>query len=168
MAIRVKVPRLSENTDEATVTAWFAKEGDPVQKGRPLVELTTDKAAFEVEAPATGQLLRIYAKTKSVVPIGFVLGLIGRPDEKAPEIEPTNARLAARGVVNLEAESARGNSAKRSEESPSGSLFSSAVRATPAARRLARELGVNLADRARQIGSGLITENMVREWSRRR
>ncbi len=166
MAVRVKVPRLSENTDEVTVTAWFVHEGERIEKGCPLVELTTDKAAFEVVAPATGHLLRIYAKVKSIVPTGFVLGLIGHPDEEAPAQDPSNAkrlggekrsrRPLIQGLPSLQPHAASGS------EMPKG------VRATPAARRLARELGIDLAEVARHARAEIVTESMVREWKRGR
>ena len=167
MAIRVKVPRLSENADEATVTAWFAREGDPIVKGRPLVELTTDKAAFEIEAPANGHLLRIYAKEKSIVPTGFVLGVIGQPGERVPEIEPANARLTASGEGRAGVAGGVSSRAPASDAVSRGTNVTSPLRATPAARRLARELGVDLAELARQAQGGVITESMVREWKRK-
>jgi len=167
MAIRIKVPRLSENADEATVTAWFAREGDPIIKGRPLVELTTDKAAFEIEAPANGHLLRIYAKEKSIVPTGFVLGVIGQPGERVPEIEPGNARLTASGQDRAGVAGRASARALASDAVSRGTNVTSPLRATPAARRLARELGVDLAELARQAQGGVITESMVREWKRK-
>jgi pyruvate dehydrogenase E2 component (dihydrolipoamide acetyltransferase) len=134
----VRVPTLSANVEEATVGGWCKAEGDSVKKGEALVELITDKAAFELESSASGIVRKILATEKSVLPVGYVLALIGGKDEKLLDVERANAKL-------MEAMQQRVATAE-----PDGQVRRAAgkkrVRATPAARRLAREHGVNISD----------------------
>jgi pyruvate dehydrogenase E2 component (dihydrolipoamide acetyltransferase) len=141
MVTKVTMPKLAENIEEATVGQWFKGEGEGVAEGEPLFEAITDKAAVEVKAEASGVLRRIYARENSVVPIGQVIGVIAEPDEALPEFEPI------RPV------------AKAAE--------SRAVKASFGARRLAKELGVDLAQVAPARPDGRITEDDVRRAAAR-
>ena len=93
MIRKVRVPKLSANVDEVTLTAWLRKEGDTVRKGDDIVELTTDKAAFEIESPCSGILRKTLAPKKSVLPIGYVFALVGAKDDPLPDVEPANRKL---------------------------------------------------------------------------
>lgn len=163
MAVKVKVPKLNENSDEASLTAWYKQEGDPVEKGEPLAEMTTDKAAFEIPAPSGGIVLRILAETKSVLPTGFVLALIGKSGDCVSGIEDANARLLARANARRPTKPAPpANPVRTVGETGSPVAGSGPVRATPAARRLAREHGLDLSDLRRALQVEVITEEMVR------
>ncbi|MDD5686735.1 MAG: biotin attachment protein [Elusimicrobia bacterium] len=59
MITKILMPKLSETMEEGIITGWLKKEGEKVKKGEPLFEITTDKAAFEVESTATGYLRKI-------------------------------------------------------------------------------------------------------------
>ncbi len=72
----VELPSLGENAEKATVTFWFFKQGDTVSKDADLVELTTDKAAFNLPSPAGGVLKQIVAAEGSEVKPGDVLAVI--------------------------------------------------------------------------------------------
>ena len=74
--IKVYLPELGENITKATISYWYAEEGSSVAEGNDLVEITTDKATFNVPAPASGTLVEIVAHEGDVVDIGSVLGLI--------------------------------------------------------------------------------------------
>ena len=165
MACKVKVPKLTENADEVSVTGWFKKEGERVAKGEPLVEMTTDKAVFEVEAPAGGLLRKILASEKSVLPTGYVVALIGEAEEELPDVTAANARL-------LENRPARKKKAQPSPAPAASAPAPSAspsdpgvVRATPAARRLAKEKGIDLARVKAANGAEVVTEEMVRRFA---
>ena len=69
----VELPKLYENLDEATMGPWRVAVGDSVHKGDALVELITDKTVMDLDAPAEGVILAIYAPEKSVVPVGYAL-----------------------------------------------------------------------------------------------
>ena len=147
---RIIIPQLDANLVDVTVTRWRKQPGDAVKAGEGIAELTTDKAVYELEAPADGTLLAIYAAEKSVVPTGFTVGLIGAPGESDPEAEAANAARMAeyRGAsAAAPAASARDRGTR--------------VRATPRARRLAQEKGLDLAKIQAETGAELIDEKVL-------
>ena len=81
MPVEVILPMLGETMDEGTIVKWFAEVGDPVYKGEPLYQVETDKAALDVEAPASGTLRRIIHDQGAKVKVLSIVGLIGAPDE---------------------------------------------------------------------------------------
>ena len=136
MATKVVMPRLSLTMKEGSVAQWFKKEGEIVTKGEPLVEVLSEKATVEVEAPATGVLRKILAEKGMDVPVNATLAIIASPDEEIVEIEAEMAlpekeekEIVAAPEIQTEVTSA---GEKRSL-------------ASPAAKRLAREHGVDLA-----------------------
>lgn len=158
MITKFRVPQMSANVTEATVTAWSAEEGAKLRKGQALLELTTDKTAFEVEAPRGGVLRRIVAPVKSIVPVGYVLALIGPAGDALPDVEAENADLMKKHRARAGGARATRPAAAAKGRGPTRR----AVRATPAARRLARDLGVDLADVQKQVGAEVVNEDMVR------
>lgn len=72
----VKLPELGEGVNEATVSYWMFQEGDKVEEGKDLVEMTTDKATFNVPAPNSGVLKEILADEGEVVSVGKPLAKI--------------------------------------------------------------------------------------------
>lgn len=156
MITKFRAPKLSANVEEATVTAWFKQEGDLVEEGEALIELTTDKTAFEVESPCSGTLRKTAATIKSIVPVGYILALIGDAGDALPEIDEENsACMAAHREASGTTRRRRGKRGARKE----GRKL---VRATPAARRAARELGVELAAVQEATGAEVVDEEMVR------
>lgn len=161
MIARVKMPKLSENDEEQTVTAWLKKEGDTVLKGEPLATVTTSKAAFELESPKAGLVRAILAPANSSVPIGFVIALVGPADEPLPDVAAGNRKLmAARTVRTAPAAGAPGAAAAAARPG--------ALRATPAARRLARERGVDLARVQARFNLEVVTEAAVEKYAAER
>jgi pyruvate/2-oxoglutarate dehydrogenase complex dihydrolipoamide acyltransferase (E2) component len=77
VADEIRLPQLGMTMKEATVVAWLKREGESVAQGEPLVQVETDKAVSEVEAPASGVLTRIVAPAGSVVPVGAVIATLG-------------------------------------------------------------------------------------------
>src|ERR1044072_8847410 len=84
LASEVKLPRLGQGMEAGTIVQWLKSEGDAVEKGEPLYELDTDKVTQEVEAEASGVLLRI-AVAEGEVPVGETIGFGGEEGEDAPE-----------------------------------------------------------------------------------
>src|SRR6476469_37096 len=80
MATEVKLPRLGQGMESGTIVKWLKAEGEPVQKGEPLYELDTDKVTQEVEAEASGVLLKI-AVQEGEVEVGRTIGVIGEEGE---------------------------------------------------------------------------------------
>jgi len=139
VASEVKLPRLGQGMESGTIVKWLKNEGDRVEKGEPLYELDTDKVTQEVEAEASGVLLRI-AVSEGEVPVGRTIAVIGEQGEEVPEV-------AAEEPVEAEPEEApapsHGNG--RPEEPAVVQTTGGRVKASPLARRIARERGVDLA-----------------------
>ncbi|MBQ6924743.1 MAG: lipoyl domain-containing protein, partial [Kiritimatiellae bacterium] len=92
---RIIVPFLDANILDVTVVKWLKAPGDAVASGEVVAEVSTDKAAFEIEAPAAGTLLAVLAPEKSIVPVKYVLGLVGAPGEEDAAASAENAALMA-------------------------------------------------------------------------
>ncbi|MGZ4386278.1 MAG: dihydrolipoamide acetyltransferase family protein [Gaiellaceae bacterium] len=144
MANEVKLPRLGQGMEAGTIVKWLKSEGERVEKGEPLYEMDTDKVTQEVEAPLSGVLLRI-AVSQGEAPVGATIAYIGEEGEDVPEavaavpapIEPPPAPI---GEANGRAEAT-----KAPEPPPAETVGGGRVKASPLARRLAREHGVDLS-----------------------
>jgi pyruvate dehydrogenase E2 component (dihydrolipoamide acetyltransferase) len=146
MATEVKLPRLGQGMESGTIVKWLKSEGDAVEKGEALYELDTDKVTQEVEAEASGVLLRI-AVREGEVEVGKTIGFIGdqgeavsEPAETASEPEPERDRRSSSNGSKREAEADHAEPAA-AEQADLGAR----VKASPLARRIARERGVDLA-----------------------
>ena len=143
--------------ESGTVVRWLKQEGDRVEKGEPLYEVDTEKVTQEVEADASGVLLKISVE-EGEVPVGRTVAVIGEEGEDVPEAEPEaepevdeepqeeGSRAPAR-----DEERERGREAGAAVETASGeaqphpSTTDGRVKASPLARRIARERGIDLA-----------------------
>src|ERR671932_1946647 len=90
MATEIKLPRLGQGMESGTIVKWLKSEGDEVEKGEPLYELDTDKVTQEVEADASGVLLKI-AVREGEVPVGRTIAVIGQQGEEVSELEQKEA-----------------------------------------------------------------------------
>ena len=167
MASDVTMPRLSDSMEEGTVLKWLVEEGGEVKRGEPLVEIETDKANMTYEADTDGVLIEVLAKEGDTLPIGEVIARIGEAGEASgggeaedePEAKQEEPRARGRGARGAGAPRPRSPSGRRADghdaqERPSrsnGAGDGERVKASPVARRMARELGVELA---RLEGSG--------------
>ncbi len=159
MIAKVKIPKPSANIGEVAVTRWFKSENEAVAKGEPLAELTTDKAVFEMDAPVAGVVRKILAREKSVLPVGYVIALVGPPDEPLPDVATWNRNK----IDALRGDRPAAALTKRSPE-PERATAGGTVRATPAARRLAREKGIDLKAVARELAAERIDEKTLANW----
>jgi pyruvate dehydrogenase E2 component (dihydrolipoamide acetyltransferase) len=149
MAFSVVMPALEMAQETGKLLAWRKQEGDHVTKGEPLLEIETDKAVVEVEAPTDGVLTGIKAAAGADIPVGQTIAWIVAPGE-VPPVESTSSAPAARAGSHAKTESSEPAAARAS--SPSQVLASSA-KISPKARRLAKELGADLAT-VRGSGAG--------------
>lgn len=138
MVTKVLMPRLSLTMSEGTVVQWFKREGEKVEKGEPVVEVLSDKVTYEVEAPASGIIRKIMAEEGVDVPVAETLAVITAPDEELPEVEA----MAEVPVERVE---------KR-------------IVAFPAAKRVAKEHGVDLAQVKGTGPEGRIVEEDVKRF----
>lgn len=157
MATEVLMPQMGYDMTEGTVVKWLKQEGDAVSKGEVIAEIETDKATVEMEAEAGGVLRRTAVGEGATVPVGQVIGVIGGADEELPE---ANAPAAS---VPPQAEEAapEPEAAPASAQAPSDAGASGALRASPVARRLADERGVDLKLVAGTGPGGRITKEDV-------
>ncbi|HLY23171.1 MAG TPA: dihydrolipoamide acetyltransferase family protein [bacterium] len=95
MATEVVLPKLGLTQEEGTIVRWIKPEGSRVAKGEPLFEVLTDKATIEVEAPASGVLLRILVPEGTTAPVATPIALIGEPGERGAAAAPPAAAPAA-------------------------------------------------------------------------
>ncbi len=162
MANEVKLPRLGQGMESGTIVKWLKSEGDRVEKGEPLYELDTDKVTQEVEAEASGVLLKI-AVQEGEVPVGETIAVIGEEGEEAPDLSGGSNGSAAQEVDEDPKEEgspapAREQERERGREASSGAREQigearqpeptsdgGRVKASPLARRIARERGIDLA-----------------------
>jgi pyruvate/2-oxoglutarate dehydrogenase complex dihydrolipoamide acyltransferase (E2) component len=146
VAYEFKLPDLGEGLTEGEIARWLVTEGQELAEDDPLVEIQTDKTTVEIPSPAAGVVTRILVAEGEVVPVGTVLVVIGGDTDGA---EPKPAAAPA------SAEPARASKA---------SVYQSQgrVQATPLVRRLAQELGVDLAQLSGTGPNGRIVEADVR------
>src|SRR5881628_2611156 len=94
MATEIKLPRLGQGMESGTIVRWLKSEGEPVEKGEPLYELDTEKVTQEVEADASGVLLKI-AVQEGEVPVGTTIAFIGEQGEEVKAEAPSPDGKAA-------------------------------------------------------------------------
>jgi len=133
----VIMPALGMAQETGKVLRWWRSEGEEVRQGEPLLEVETDKANVEIESPASGVLARVLAREGDEVPVGQVIGWILLPGEEPSELPaaPVSAPAAAAAAVSTEEVLGPPTVAEPAPVRP---------RASPKARRLAREMGVDL------------------------
>jgi pyruvate/2-oxoglutarate dehydrogenase complex dihydrolipoamide acyltransferase (E2) component len=161
MAAKVRMPRIDANVDEGTVGKWLVSPGDLVAVGDPLCEIITDKASFELEADCAGVFRKAVVAEKSVVPVGFVIALLGEADdERLPDVGKENAAvMLAYQESLLCGVRPAGDSGEREADPPTAD----SVRATPAARMLARREGVSLDRLAQRLDRVIQKADVERE-----
>jgi pyruvate dehydrogenase E2 component (dihydrolipoamide acetyltransferase) len=157
MSSQVTLPRLGQGMESGTIVRWLKAEGDTVEKGEVLYELDTEKATQEVEADASGTLLKILAQEGEEIEVGKAIAVIGEPGEEvaetAAEPEPEPEPKAEEGEEPQEPEvAAEAPAAPEPEPEPESEPQPTArsedggrVKASPLARRIARERGIDLS-----------------------
>jgi pyruvate dehydrogenase E2 component (dihydrolipoamide acetyltransferase) len=148
MVTVVKLPKLGLTMEEATVLKWLKNVGEEVKEGESILLIETEKAVVEIQSPASGYLLKKMAKEGDSVKVGTPLAMIGGKGEITEEqlvVSPIKEEGKAEQIV-----------------APVQPIVTSArIRATPRARRLAMEKGVNLAEIKGTGPDGIITEEDV-------
>jgi pyruvate dehydrogenase E2 component (dihydrolipoamide acetyltransferase) len=147
VAYEFKLPDLGEGLTEGEIARWLVSEGQEVAEDDPLVEIQTDKTTVEIPSPAAGKVARILVAEGEVVAVGTVLVVIG---EDGAEPSPATPRGQTQGQT-------RGQTQGQTLGVETGR-----VRATPLVRRMADELGVDLASVEATGPQGRITDEDVR------
>jgi pyruvate dehydrogenase E2 component (dihydrolipoamide acetyltransferase) len=145
MATEIKLPRLGQGMESGTIVKWLKSEGDKVEKGEPLYELDTDKVTQEVEADASGVLLKI-AVAEGEVEVGRTIAVIGEQGEQVDVEQPGPDASNGGGPRADEREPEPEPEPEGTEErQPVDTSEGGRVKASPLARRIARERGIDLA-----------------------
>ena len=150
MATKVHMEALSPTMEEGRLVKWTKHEGDAVKQGDTLAEVETDKAVMELVARADGQLIQVLVPEGTTVPVGNVVAWIGKPGEKvdgdapaAPAAAPAPEKRAPSAVSSAPEAQARATPAVRSTPE-SAAPDATRVKASPLAKRMAKEAGVDL------------------------
>jgi pyruvate dehydrogenase E2 component (dihydrolipoamide acetyltransferase) len=155
MAISVVMPALEMAQENGKLLAWRKKEGESVSKGEPLLEIETDKAVVEVEAPGDGILAGITAEVGAVIPVGETIAWLVAPGEQPP----AKAATAAPAARATSAAQAAASAPAPAQARPASA--GAAAQISPKARRLAKELGVDIAQIQGTGPDGTITSDDV-------
>jgi pyruvate dehydrogenase E2 component (dihydrolipoamide acetyltransferase) len=147
MAVEVILPKVDMDMSTGVISQWHVKDGDIVKKGQPIFDIETDKAAMEIEAPGDGTIkLADLGGTKDIA-IGTVVAVIYSPGEAVKSMERSAIPASAAAATPA----AQAAAPLPSPNATRQGAINDNIRATPLARRLARQAGVHLADVA---GSG--------------
>ena len=150
--VEVILPKVDMDMSHGTLAVWHAAEGQVVVKGAPLFDIETDKAAMEVEAPASGTLAHVTAKPGEKLPVGTVLAYIYLPGSAVGSAAPTAkpAAITSAAPQGMSAQPAPADPGRDAVSPPPAQDAyagpTAALRATPAARAAARKSGVALTD----------------------
>ena len=155
MATEVVMPKLGLTMEVGTIGSWLVEEGDPVEKGQPLLEIITDKVTMEVEAQVDGVLVKMLYGEGEEVAVSEVIGLIGSAGEEVSEYTQSSAARDDGGHGDAKAQqkvptpSSLADTTKEVE--PVSDQGKGPHRASPKARKMAAELGIDLGS---VLGSG--------------
>jgi pyruvate dehydrogenase E2 component (dihydrolipoamide acetyltransferase) len=160
MANKVVMPKLSDTMEEGVIVQWHKKEGDLVSSGDVLAEVETDKAIVELQAYANGILRKILVPEQGKALVGKLIAVIGKPDEdisatlkeaeQISEVKPQESKIPAKAPTIK---------AEQIQPPPSGKII-----ASPLAKRLAEEAGLDLALVIGTGPEGRITEKDVNQY----
>jgi len=156
LAIHITMPKWGLTMKKGKVAKWFKKEGDSVQKGEALFEVETEKITNKVEAPASGILFQIVVPEGTTVPVGTILAVMAEPGEQPERIEGMQV-----GEVEEKAAPSVAGPTPVGPQKPKEKMF---VLATPAARRLAKELDMDLSLVPGTGPQGRVTEADVTKY----
>jgi pyruvate dehydrogenase E2 component (dihydrolipoamide acetyltransferase) len=151
MATKIIMPQGGQDIAEGTVVSWLKKEGETVKKGETVCEVETEKAVFEVQAPADGTILKILAKEGEKVPIFALIGVIGRPGEDISQLTGEDGK-EKKGLDIAEIRKRIG------KEVPGRA---DRIKASGRAKKIAAEKGIDLSEVQGTGPSGRIVEKDV-------
>ncbi len=173
MASRVVMPKLTDTMEEGVVVKWKKQEGDAVGAGDVLAEIETDKAVMDLEAFASGTLRRVLSREGETVPSGKLIAVIAEPDEDITDAlsetigaTPTLAAKAAPAQKEPSLPPVRPvpPAPPAAVQAPSREALE--FKASPRAKTIARERGINLATVRGSGPGGRITERDITQGTR--
>jgi len=160
MAEKIVMPKLGFDMAEGKLIHWVKSEGDEIVKGDVIAEIETDKATVEVEAHSPGVMRKHLVQEGTVVPVGNVIAIIGDMDE---EIDVESLLAKAATMLSPEVGDIKGLSETAQPSLAGEGRLPEGVKASPIARRLAKELGIDLRKISGTGQGGTITKRDVEE-----
>jgi len=151
MAAKVVMPKLGLTMRVGLVLLWHVEEGESVEKGEELLEIESDKVTTIVESPASGVVRKIIAEEDEVIPCGVPIAIIAEADEEIPDLDAIIAETRAVALTRdeyLEKQALQEAASEAPPEAPAGEPGekpAGEIKASPAARRLAKERGIDLS-----------------------
>lgn len=162
MAKEVRLPQLGQTMEEGTVVNCLVKVGDEIKKGDVIFEIETDKATLEMESPAEGFVKHILVKVDDTLPVGEPLLVLGDKDEDVPQSFVDSLKDGAAAPAQQEAPAAQQTVAEPAKAEPEPAKPAGKIMASPRAKKLAADLGVDLATVKGTGPTGKITEQDVK------
>ncbi|WP_234572056.1 pyruvate dehydrogenase complex dihydrolipoamide acetyltransferase [Rhodohalobacter sp. 614A] len=149
MAIKIEMPKLSDTMEEGVIAKWNVKEGDKVSSGDVIAEVETDKATMEVEVFDEGTILKILAQEGDAIPLGGLMAVVGEEGEDISDIldGAAGGSEPEKADVEEEEKSDKKESAQKEEKKEEPSQTSSdngRIKASPLARKMAEDKGIDL------------------------
>ena len=159
MAVEIFIHKMSDHMETAKIIKWLVEEGEHVEEYQLIMEVETDKAIVELESPATGILknIRPGVAVGAEIPVGVVIAYIAGPDEEVPVLSPFEENNVE-SISQSELEQT-----KTTDTAISDKIESVPVLATPIARRVAKDLGVDINQLIGSGPGGRIREQDVRD-----
>src|SRR6266576_2332999 len=139
MATKVHMEALSPTMEEGRLVKWTKHEGDTVKSGDTLAEVETDKAVMELVARTDGQMIKVMAPEGTTVPVGNVVAWIGKPGEK---VDGDGAPAPAKPAPAAAAPAAKSAAPAPAPVPVAAAADATRVKASPLAKRIAKEVGV--------------------------
>ncbi|MEZ4932913.1 MAG: pyruvate dehydrogenase complex dihydrolipoamide acetyltransferase [Saprospiraceae bacterium] len=165
MAEVIRMPRMSDTMEEGNIVAWHKKEGDPIEQGDLLAEIETDKATMDFESLWEGHLLHIAVK-EGAVPVEAVIAVIGEKGEDweaalAGEKASSNGHEAAAPAEEKEKAAPAAAVAEVAATAPVETHDTARIMASPLAKSIAKEAGIDLASVTGTGGNGRIVKKDI-------
>ena len=160
----IRMPRLSDTMEEGTVASWIKKEGDKVEEGDILAEIETDKATMEFESFYSGTLLYIGIKEGETAPVDAVLAVIGPEGTDVSSVIQGGAKKAAPKKTEEKKEEKTEESETSQASGSSTTTDGGRIFASPLAKKMAEDKGINLADVKGSGENGRIVKKDIEEF----
>ena len=161
MATPVYLKKMTWTMEEGLISKWLKREGDKISEGEGLCEVETEKTTDEIQAPASGTLLKVLHKEGTAVPVNALIAVIGSPGEDISSIPVSAEPTVATGPQPVPLEKAQqARVSPTIPEAPEPSL--ERIRISPSARRLARERGIDVTKiKGTGPGGRIVSEDVL-------
>jgi pyruvate dehydrogenase E2 component (dihydrolipoamide acetyltransferase) len=162
MAVEVFIPKMSDHMEAGEIVEWLVSEGDRVEEGQAIVEIMTDKVTAQIEAPAAGVVkgIRNGVNAGVSVSVGETIAYIAQEGEDIPELPALVEKEGEKPLRKQKPEAGKGSEQKQGKSGSYG------LKASPAARRKAKEHDIDISNVKGSGPHGLITEEDVISYYR--